>query len=151
MIKIIHNEVDISGLDIENRYREPGQLESYLSTTMSRAIAHFLLEEKMIHITSKYSPHYDTNTYKATLYVATEEDYINQERGVTNPYSEEEAVRRAIIVRKEVQTGYERGVRVALASVAAAADGMKNDRLKKNQHAAAVLIETATEVEEVLI
>jgi hypothetical protein len=145
MIKIVHTEVRVSGIEMVQRFHDPGRLESYLAGTMSKQMAHFLLEEKMISITSKYDPHDDHNTYRATLHVATEEDYREQVRGVgpIEPYSEEAS-------RLE-QYGYERGVRVALALVATKANSLKDDRLKKNQHAAAILIETAIEVEEELI
>jgi len=143
MIKTVHNEICISGIEME-RFREPEQLTSYLASTMSRALAHFLLEKNMIYMTSDVAPYEDQCLYKGTLYIATEDDYIEQERRKQSIISSHEA-------NQYERAGYERGVRVALSMVASVAEGMKDDRLKKNQHAAVVLIETATEVEKTLI
>ena len=143
MITQVNQAIRINGLEMES-FRDPAKLQDYLNGTFARNLGYFVMGQNMVYTKNTHESHMDETIFTATLYVATKGDYLAQQGLVApTPYSE-------AAVQLE-QDGYERGVRVALASVAAKADGMKDDRLKRNQHAATVLIETATEIEELLL
>ena len=147
MIKPIHSEVRISGIEME-AYHDPQRMKDYINNSIVKNIAHFIVSEGSVYMKDEYAPHDDYRIFTGTLYVATKEEYIAQERGhLPEPYSAE-AGRRD---RKLEQEGFDRGVRAILDRIGAEGGDLQRMKLKRDQHAGDVLIETVTEIEEELI
>jgi len=145
MIRPVCREIRLTGLAM-TQYVDSEHLESYIQSSIARSLSQFLINEEMLYIDKEYRAYEDEYVYRGTLYVATEDDY-NNFRG----YRPEPPKPTSGELTQMEHAGYERGVRVAMAHVANRVDELQKDKLKKNHHAAAVLIETAVEIEEDLL